>query len=340
MPVYGGEHSAPTPPSPSDAAVPRLGHRAVPGRRLPQRGDTTRSVHRGRAARRGGRRGQPGGQLPARVPGRGTVRAREEVHPRRRNFLLRYAPLPGNAILTERTIPARWCWPWGSAPASCSGPCCGCWPRSAPSTGRSAGWPAPTASPGWPTGGPGTRSSRASWPGRPAPGSRCASPCSTSTTSRTTTTSTATRRGTGCSRRPRRREGGCARPTCWPATAGRSSPSCCPTRRAPQRWRSPSGSAPPSRRSPARSGWPTGTAPGHRPAGRPGRPGPVRRQGGRPRPLRGRPRPGRAGAAVAHTSRSRQRATAVAATSTPACTTRPVTSQPPVHQPRWSTSTE
>ena len=79
---------------------------------------------------------------------------------------------------------------------------------------------------------------------------------------------------------------------------------------------------------------------GHRPAGRPGRPGPVRRQGGRPRPLRGRARPGRAGAAVAHTSRSRQRATAVAATSTPACTTRPVTSQPPVHQPRWSTSTE
>src|SRR5918994_671469 len=50
--------------------------------------------------------------------------------------------------------------------------------------------------------------------------------------------------------------------------------------------------------------------------------------------------PGRAGAAVAHTSRSRQMATAVAATSTAACTTRPVTSQSPVHQPRWSTSTE
>jgi CHASE1-domain containing sensor protein len=33
---------------------------------------------------------------------------------------------------------------WASGSASCSGCCCGCWPRSAPSTTRSGAWPAPT----------------------------------------------------------------------------------------------------------------------------------------------------------------------------------------------------
>jgi hypothetical protein len=40
-----------------------------------------------------------------------------------------------------------------------------------------------------------------------------------------------------------------------------------------------------------------------------------------------------------HASRSRRNATAIATTSTPACTARPVASQAPVHQPRCRTST-
>jgi hypothetical protein len=52
-------------------AVPRLGHRPVPGRRLPAGGDAPRpAVHRGGAARRPGRPRQPGRQLPGGLPGR------------------------------------------------------------------------------------------------------------------------------------------------------------------------------------------------------------------------------------------------------------------------------
>ena len=52
---------------------------------------------------------------------------------------------------------------------------------------------------------------------------------------------TAIMSGTGCSRRPPRSGGrACASPTCWPATAVRSSPSCSATARPPRRswfWR-------------------------------------------------------------------------------------------------------
>jgi hypothetical protein len=60
----------------------------------------------------------------------------------------------------------------------------------------------------------------------------CMSPSSIWITSNATTTTTATRAGTGCSRRPPRPgRPGCAAPTCWPATAVRSLPSCCATAR-------------------------------------------------------------------------------------------------------------
>ncbi|HEY6708921.1 MAG TPA: CHASE domain-containing protein [Actinomycetota bacterium] len=177
-----------------------------------------------------------------------------------RNFLLRYAPLPGNAVLTERTIPASLVLAIGVAASVLLGALLWLLAQVG-ALYREVGRLARTDSlTGVPTGGAGTRSCRASWPGRPAPARPCASPCSTWTTSRPTTTSTATGPGTGCSRR--RRPPGkacCARPTCWPATAGRSSPSCCPTASSATPWRSPSGSGPPSPRAPARSGWPTGT---------------------------------------------------------------------------------
>ena len=108
VPVYGGgELGCRRQRRPATQAVRRLGDRAVPGQRLPRRGDDDgAAVHRGRAARRGRRRGQPGGQLPARVPGRGPYVREKKFTLGGRNFLLRYAPLPGNAVLTERTIPA------------------------------------------------------------------------------------------------------------------------------------------------------------------------------------------------------------------------------------------
>ena len=75
----------------------------------------------------------------------------------------------------------------------------------------------------------GRRARPASWPARGATASRCASPCSTSTASSASTTRRATRPATGCSPTspaPGRRC--CARPTCWPATAARSSRSLLP----------------------------------------------------------------------------------------------------------------
>jgi CHASE domain len=73
-----------------------------------------------------------------------------------RTFVLRYAPLAGNpilagnTILTERTIPA----------SLLLGACCGCWPRSAPCTGRSGGWPGPTRAPARSGSPPGTAARR------------------------------------------------------------------------------------------------------------------------------------------------------------------------------------
>jgi hypothetical protein len=61
-----------------------------------------------------------------------------------RTFTTRYAPLPGNAILTERAIPAPLVVGIGLAISVLLGSCCGCWPRSAPSTTRSGAWPGPT----------------------------------------------------------------------------------------------------------------------------------------------------------------------------------------------------
>jgi hypothetical protein len=71
---------------------------------------------------------------------------------------------------------------------------------------------------------------------------------------------------------------GCARPTCWPATAGRSSRCCCPTAGSTAPWRSPSGCGPPRPSAPARSGSPPGTAARPRPDLR--RPGGRRAAGG------------------------------------------------------------
>ena len=56
-----------------------------------------------------------------------------------RHFTLRFAPLPGNPILTERSIGAPIVLGTGVALSALLGPCCGCWPRWAPSTRRSAG---------------------------------------------------------------------------------------------------------------------------------------------------------------------------------------------------------
>jgi CHASE1-domain containing sensor protein len=57
-----------------------------------------------------------------------------------RRFTLVYAPLPGNAILTERTIPAPVVLGTGIAISLLVGRCCGCWSRSGPSTGRWGAW--------------------------------------------------------------------------------------------------------------------------------------------------------------------------------------------------------
>ena len=86
----------------------------------------------------------------------------------------------------------------------------------------------------------GRRRTAAAWPVRSsatwrppgAPGATSRWPCSTSTTSRPSTTPTDTRRATcSCATRRAPGAGTCARATCWPATAARSSSSCCPRRR-------------------------------------------------------------------------------------------------------------
>jgi hypothetical protein len=90
---------------------------------------------------------------------------------------------------------------------------------------------------GIPTGAPGSWSCPGRWPGSDATAAGCMSPSWTWITSNATTTSTATRAGTGSSKKPPPPgRPGCAAATCWPATAAKSSPSCCVT-------------APPSRRS-------------------------------------------------------------------------------------------
>jgi hypothetical protein len=74
------------------------------------------------------------------------------------------------------------------------------------------------------------------WPGSDATAAGCMSRCLTWITSNGSTISMATRAGTGCSKKPPPPgRPGYAAPTCWPATAARSSWSCCVTARPSRR---------------------------------------------------------------------------------------------------------
>jgi hypothetical protein len=114
-----------------------------------------------------------------RLAGRWPVRAENTFTFGERAFKLRYAPLPGSAILTERTIGALVVLGAGIAVAVLLGALLWLLAQVGALYREVDRLAAPTVSPGWPTGGPGTRSCRGSWPGRPTPPGRSAWPCST-----------------------------------------------------------------------------------------------------------------------------------------------------------------